>query len=131
MGRLVVLFDGGCPMCRRTVRLLQRVDWLRRLAFADVTDPGTRERHAPGLSESDALLEMYVVDEQGRRFAGFEGYLQIALVVPVMWPVALLGRVPGIRHLGHAVYRMVAANRVRHGRCTDEVCAPPSVARRP
>lgn len=131
MGRLVVLFDGGCPMCRRTVRVLRRLDWLHRLTYADVTEPGTLEHYASGLPEADALAEMYVVRETGRRVAGFEGYLQIALVVPAMWPLALLGRVPGIRHLGHAVYRMVAANRARHGRCTDEVCAPPSVARRP
>ena len=26
-------------------------------------------------------------------------------------------------HLGDAVYRVIAANRVRRGRCTDEVCA--------
>jgi len=130
MLRLVVLFDGGCPMCRGTVRVLRRLDWLQRLAYADVTQPGVLARHAPGLSDADALLEMYVVDQQGRRFAGFEGYLRIALVVPVMWPLALLGRVRGFRQLGHKVYRMVAANRARHGRCTDDVCAPATPSRR-
>ena len=119
-----VLFDGGCPLCRRTVRSLRRIDWLRRLRFVDATDADARKREAPGLSERAVMVEMYVVDDRGRSHGGYEGYLQIARVVPLMWPLWLLGRLPGIRSLGHAVYRTVAANRVRRGRCTDDVCTP-------
>jgi predicted DCC family thiol-disulfide oxidoreductase YuxK len=121
---LTVLFDGGCPMCRRTVRLLRAIDWLHRLHFVDATNAADRERIAPGLSEAAVLVEMYVVDPAGRRAAGYEGYLRIARVVPLMWLMALVGPLPGIRQLGHALYRWVAANRIRRGRCTDEVCAP-------
>jgi predicted DCC family thiol-disulfide oxidoreductase YuxK len=121
---LTVLFDGGCPMCRRTVRLLRSLDWLGRLDFVDATDAAARERHAPGLTEAEVLVEMYVVEPTGRRHGGYEGYLQIARVVPLMWPLALIGPLPGIRQLGHLVYKTIAANRVRRGRCTDEVCAP-------
>ena len=65
-----------------------------------------------------------VVDERQRLHGGFEGWLQIARVVPLLWVPGLLGRLPGVRQLGHAVYRIIAANRVRRGRCTDDVCAP-------
>jgi predicted DCC family thiol-disulfide oxidoreductase YuxK len=121
---LTVLFDGGCPLCRRTVRLLRRLDWLNRLRFVDATDPDARARVAPGLTEAEIMVEMYVVDEQGARYPGFEGYLQIARVVPVMWPFGAIGRMPGVRTLGHAVYRRIAAARVRRGRCTDDLCTP-------
>jgi predicted DCC family thiol-disulfide oxidoreductase YuxK len=127
MPRYTVLFDGGCPMCRRTVRVLRRLDWLRRLTFVDATDAAARERLAPGLTEAEVLVEMYVVAESGARAAGFDGYLWIARVVPLMWPMALLGPLPGIWHLGDAVYKRVAANRVRRGRCTDEVCEAPGL----
>jgi len=128
---LIVLFDGGCPLCRRTVRLLRRLDWLDRLRFVDATDMHARERVAPGLTEAAIMVEMYVVDERRRRHGGYEGYLQIARVVPLMWPFGALGRLPAIRSLGHAVYRFIAANRVRRGRCTDDLCAPGLGARRP
>ena len=124
MGRYTVLYDGGCPMCRRTVRVLRRLDWLRRLTFVDATDAGVRARVAPGLTEAEVLVEMYVVSEAGARVGGYAGYLWIARVVPLLWPLALVGPLPGVWHLGDAVYRYVAANRVRRGRCTDEVCAP-------
>jgi predicted DCC family thiol-disulfide oxidoreductase YuxK len=127
---LVVLFDGGCPLCRRTVRQLKAIDWRHGLRFVDALNPEARERIAPGLTEAAVLVEMYVIDESGARFAGYEGYLQIARVVPLMWPFWLVGRLPGIRALGHFVYRTIAANRVRRGRCTDDLCEPSPLARR-
>ena len=120
----LVLFDGGCPMCRRTVRQLRAIDWLGRLRFADGTDDALRERFAPGLSEAALLVQMYVVDPRGSRYAGFEAVLQIAGVVPLLWPLAIVGRLPGIRAIGHAIYRAIAANRIRRGRCTDDLCEP-------
>jgi|SRR5687767_9631064 predicted DCC family thiol-disulfide oxidoreductase YuxK len=125
---MTVLFDGGCPLCRRTVRVLRRIDWLDRLRFVDATDAPSRERVAPGLSEAAVMVEMYVVDHHGRRYGGYEGYLQLARVVPLMWPLGVIGRLPGIRQIGHATYQVIAANRVRRGRCTDDVCAPVSGA---
>jgi predicted DCC family thiol-disulfide oxidoreductase YuxK len=120
---LTVLFDGGCPLCRRTVRLLRGLDWLHRLQFVDATDADARARVAPGLSEADVMVEMYVVGERGARYGGFEGYLQIARVVPIMWPF-VLGGLPGLRTLGRILYSRIAASRVRRGRCTDDLCAP-------
>jgi predicted DCC family thiol-disulfide oxidoreductase YuxK len=121
---LVVLFDGGCPLCRRSVRLLRAIDWLHRLQFVDGTDAEARQRFAPGLTEAALLVEMYVVNERGQRYAGYEGYLQLARVVPLMWPMHLIGGLPGIRTLGHLLYRTIAAKRIRRGRCTNDLCAP-------
>ena len=111
-------------MCRRTARVLRAIDWLDRLTFADANDAATRNRWASGLDEAAVLQEMFVVQPSGARDAGFEGYLQIAKVVPVLWPVHLVGRLPGIRQAGHAAYRWIAARRRRDGRCSDEVCTP-------
>jgi predicted DCC family thiol-disulfide oxidoreductase YuxK len=122
--QLVVLFDGGCPMCRRTVRRIRALDWRQRLRYVDATNAAAREQIAPGLTEAAVLIQMYVVDQRGARYAGFEAALQIARVVPLLWPLWLIGRLPGIRSLGHFVYRTIAANRVRRGRCTDDLCEP-------
>ena len=121
---LVVLFDGGCPICRRTVQFMRRFDWRGRLQFADATNPANRERVAPGLTEREAMQQMYVVDSRGRRFAGYDAQLRIAREVPLLWPFALVGWVPGLRHIGLAVYRYIAANRQRRGVCSDELCSP-------
>jgi len=122
--RFTVLFDGGCPLCRRTVKALRAIDWSGRLQFVDGTKAAERTRIAPGLTEAEILVEMFVVDSRGRRHGGYDGYLQLARAVPLLWPFALLGPLPGLRHLGDRLYRIVAANRVRRGRCTDDLCAP-------
>ena len=124
MTRLPVLFDGGCPLCRRTVRIIRALDWNDRLQFVDATNAEARAFFAPTLTEREVMIEMYVIDEHGRLHGGFEGYLQIARVVPLLWVLGLIGRLPGIRQLGHKIYKFIAANRVIRGRCTDELCAP-------
>jgi predicted DCC family thiol-disulfide oxidoreductase YuxK len=120
----VVLFDGACPLCRRAVRVLRRLDWFGRLTFADATDDALRNRYAPGLDRAAALTEMYVVNAAGVRTAGFDGYLQLARGLPILWVPRWLGLLPPVTWLGRWIYRMVAARRVRQGGCTDEICAP-------
>jgi predicted DCC family thiol-disulfide oxidoreductase YuxK len=121
---VVVLFDGGCPICRRTVRTLRRLDWRGRLQFADATFPQNRERVAPGLTESDAMQQMYVVEPGGRRFGGYDAQLRLARELPLLWPLQIVGRLPGIKHIGTRVYRFIAAHRQRQGVCSDELCSP-------
>jgi predicted DCC family thiol-disulfide oxidoreductase YuxK len=121
---LIVLFDGGCPICRRTVRILRRLDSRGRLQFADATRAETRERVWPGLTEAEAMQQMNVVDAAGGRYGGYDAQVRIAREVPLLWPVWLVGRLPGVRHLGAAAYRVIAARRQRRGQCSDELCSP-------
>src|SRR3954466_5429306 len=34
----VVLYDGDCPLCRKTTAILNRLDWFGRLAFHNCRD---------------------------------------------------------------------------------------------
>jgi predicted DCC family thiol-disulfide oxidoreductase YuxK len=124
MPRFTVLADGECPMCRRTARILHALDWLDRLTFVDASDDQARMRVAPGLERTAALTEMYVLDEQGRRTAGYDGYLRLAAGVPLLWVPRLIGMLPAVAAAGRDAYRRVAASRIRRGRCTDDLCAP-------
>ena len=121
---LIVLFDGGCPMCRRTVRQLRRLDWLHRLEFADATNEDVRRRVAPSLTHDAAMREMNVVDGTGRLTGGYDAQLRIARRVPLLLPLGVLGALPVIRQIGSRVYRYIASNRQRRGECNDELCSP-------
>jgi len=121
---LIVLFDGGCPICRRTVRTLQRLDWLEQLQFADATDDEIRRRVAPALTLDEAMRQMNVVDGSGRLSGGFDAQLRIARRVPALWLLGVLGALPGVRQIGSAVYRYIAAHRKRQGVCSDDLCSP-------
>jgi predicted DCC family thiol-disulfide oxidoreductase YuxK len=121
---LVVLFDGGCPVCRRTIRTLQRLDWLDRLQFANAMDADVRARVAPALTAEDVMQQMYVVDGHGRLAGGYDAQLRIGRRVPALWILSVLGALPGVRHIGTRVYRYIAANRRRQGMCSDDLCSP-------
>jgi predicted DCC family thiol-disulfide oxidoreductase YuxK len=121
---LIVLFDGGCPVCRRTVRTLHRLDWLGRLQFANAMDDEMRARVAPSLTGGDVMQQMYVVDGRGQLSGGYEAQLQIGRRVPLLWILGVLGALPGIRQIGTRTYRYIAAHRRRQGVCSDELCSP-------
>ena len=108
-GRLTVLNDAECAVCRLTVRMLRRLDWRRRLAFQPLQrfvasapdDPRPRRlRRALHVREAD-----------GRWHRGGDAALVIASVVPVLMPLAILGRLPGMRRPVEAGYRLVADHR--------------------
>ena len=129
MSRLPVLFDGGCPMCRRTVRIIRALDWNDRLQFVDATNDEARAFFAPALTEAQVMIEMYVIDERQRVHGGFEGYLQIARVVPLdvaVRPGRTSARVPPAGPRGLQRHRRQSRpSRPMHGR---SVCAHRTLA---
>jgi predicted DCC family thiol-disulfide oxidoreductase YuxK len=123
-GRIQVLYDGLCPLCRRTVRLLACFDLFARLDFFDfrrlnLTD--YNRSHKLNLTPQDLEAEMYVIS-RGRAYRGFYGYRAIALTLPAFWPLAPWLFLPGVSSLGASLYGYVARNRLKLLRC-DSHCA--------
>ena len=118
-GRIQVLYDGLCPLCRRTVRLLACLDLFVRLEFLDFRgldlNDFNRTRQL-NLKSEDLKEEMYVVS-RGRAHRGFDGYRIIALALPAFWPLAPWLFLPGISQLGALAYRHIARNRLRFLSC--------------
>ena len=89
-GRLQVLYDGLCPLCCRTVRLLACLDIFQRLQFLDFRlldlDEYNRSQ-AVNLKPGNLEKEMYVVS-RGQACHGFYGYRRLALAVPAFWVLA-------------------------------------------
>ena len=91
---LTLLFDGGCPLCMREVRFLQRRDREGRLAFVDIDAADyDAEAHA-GISYRVAMGRIHAIAGSGevlRDVAVFrEAYRLIGLgwlYAPTRWPV--------------------------------------------
>jgi len=111
---LTVIYDGSCPVCRLTVRALRILDWRERLEFASLqrfqpqlpTDPTRRE----------LIRALHVRDIQGRWHRGGEAALRIAGAIPILVPLSLFGRLPGMDGPIEAAYGLVADNRHAIGR---------------
>lgn len=107
--RLVLVYDGDCPLCERSTRALVRLGWIgadQRRAYQAYE--GTT---AEALWNAHIRNEMAVLEPStGAIRSGFDGILWLLegsrvrlLVLPF--------RIPPLRALGRLVYGLVAANR--------------------
>lgn len=127
-GRIHVLFDGACPLCRRTVRLLLRLDLFERLEFIDFRQldlMAYNRRYGLDLTLGDLAEEMHVVS-RGRVYRGFCGYRRIALVLPALWSLAPWLFFPGVSSLGALAYRYVATQRLLALTCDSRCGTEPA-----
>jgi predicted DCC family thiol-disulfide oxidoreductase YuxK len=123
--RIDVLYDGTCPLCCRTVRLLRAVDLFTAIQFLDFTRLDLAvytERCRVNLELPQLETSMHVVS-RGRTLTGFAAWRALAVTLPVFWALAPLLVIPGISRLGDALYARIARNRLRLGTCHDR-CQP-------
>jgi len=118
-GRLLVLYDGECGLCNRSIRWLLRRDSHDRLRFAPSSDPRAVEilgQHgftSPNASPDTIVVLRYVGTPLEDMLVRSNAVLACLRALPQPWPVAaaLLRLIPRpFRELG---YRQVARWRYR------------------
>jgi predicted DCC family thiol-disulfide oxidoreductase YuxK len=107
----VVLYDGSCTLCRRSVRVLKTLDLLDQVVPVNALEPGARQR--AGLTQVDLatlMQAMHVVSGERIR-SGFEACRLLAGRVPPLWPLVPFLYLWPVTAIGRRVYRWVAENR--------------------
>jgi predicted DCC family thiol-disulfide oxidoreductase YuxK len=123
----VALFDGQCMICQSTRRVMNALDWGRRIEWLDVHRWSEVERRFPGLDYQTAMGQIHVMAD-GQVFAGFMGTRRLLKDVPLGYPLWLLMQLPGMTWLGAQVYRFIARHRYKINRlfgmpvCDDGAC---------
>ncbi|MDX5428632.1 MAG: DCC1-like thiol-disulfide oxidoreductase family protein [Bacteroidota bacterium] len=104
----IVLFDGVCNLCNRTVRLIYKNDRRSKFAFAPLTGDAGRsliERYS-----IDTSADTVVLIQDGTVFTKSDAALRIAKELrfpfPILYPLVLLPR-----SLRDSVYDWIARNR--------------------
>ena len=108
---LVVVYDGQCSFCRRSVALIRLFDWLGRIEWLDVHDERTRAREKLRSVSDEALLREIHAVCGDRVWVGYDAYRAIASRVPlfwVAWPLLYLFPIPTI---GRWTYQALARAR--------------------
>jgi predicted DCC family thiol-disulfide oxidoreductase YuxK len=122
-GKGIVLYDGDCPFCRRSVAILKRLDWLGRLHFQSARDVDHLPPSHVSLDSKRLLDEMHVLTPDRRHaYAGYSAFRWIAWRLPLAVPAAPLLYVPGVPWVGNRIYLWVAKNRMNLVPCTDGAC---------
>ena len=98
---LTVWFDGACPLCRREIALMRRLDQRRRIHFVDVSNDSA-EASCP--IDRAALLARFHADEDGVLLEGAAAFAAMWRAIPLLRPFGLLARNPRILALLDRLY---------------------------
>lgn len=109
-----LLYDGECPICRREVRWLRRVDRRNRLEFVDIAAPDFVAARF-GLTHEAVQGALHALLPDGRVARAMDAVRAAYRAVGLGW-IAAPTAWPPLRPLFDRAYRVFARNRLRIGR---------------
>src|SRR4029079_8753094 len=90
----IVLYDGDCAFCQRSVAILKKLDWLKKLQYQSARLVDQLPPTDPPLDPEELLKEMHVVPRRGRPvYRGFKAFRWMAWRLP---PLSLFAPRPHI-----------------------------------
>jgi predicted DCC family thiol-disulfide oxidoreductase YuxK len=124
-----VFFDGDCPLCRREIDMLRRLDGGRgRIACTDIAGPGF-DPATLGVPREQLMARIHGRLADGTLVEGVEVFRQLYSAVGFGRAVAVT-RLPGMSQLLDLAYDVFARNRLKlTGRCSDATCELPTTGR--
>ncbi|MCV3765948.1 thiol-disulfide oxidoreductase DCC family protein [Rhizobium sp. TRM95796] len=96
---VTVFFDGACPLCRREIALMRRLDRRGAIRFVDVSGDATT---CP--IDQKALLARFHASEDGRLFSGARAFAAMWRAIPILRPLGLLADLPWARPVFENAY---------------------------
>jgi predicted DCC family thiol-disulfide oxidoreductase YuxK len=87
MTKLSVWFDGGCPLWRREIDLMRRLDRRGAISFIDVA---AEDADCP-IDRAELLARFHAM-EDGKIVSGAEAFAAMWRVIPALRPLGLLAR---------------------------------------
>ena len=100
MTELIVWHDGGCPLCRREIALMRRLDRRGVIEFVDVTSAPVS---ACPIDPAEMLARFHA-SEDGRLLSGAAAFAAMWRAIPLLRPLGLAARSPWLLALLERVY---------------------------
>ncbi len=114
-----LFFDGGCPLCKREISLLKRLDKSGKIKFVDISSESFQPA-SYGMTFDMFMKEINARLGDGTWIKGVEVFRKLYEAVGFKLLVKV-SRFPLISHLLDFGYKVFAKNRLRFtGRCEAE-----------
>ena len=94
-----VWFDGACPLCRREIALIRRLDRRGRIRFVDLADGPADWPLDPAV-----LLARFHARENGVMLSGAAAFAAMWRAIPLLWPLGQLARLPLVARMLEWLY---------------------------
>lgn len=106
MSRVTIWHDGSCPLCRREIALMRRLDRGGAITFVDASDP------AVGCPvDRDALLARFHAREDGRMLSGAAAFAAMWRAIPILRPLGMAARNAAVLAGLERLYRLFLRTR--------------------
>ena len=120
-----VFFDSGCPLCRREIAMLRRLDKRERLQFTDIDAPNF-DATSLGTDRATLMGRIHGRHPDGTWVTGVEVFRQLYAAVGYRRLVAISRWAP-LSAVLNFLYERFAKNRLAlTGRRCDDACSIPS-----
>jgi len=123
---LTVFFDQQCPLCNRTVLILNHFDIFNCIDFKSAQEHAARYPAMTAITPETLLLDLYALDNENRIYSGVNTYIQILQKMRYLYPIGLVLSLPGIYTLAVKKYRSIADSRARIS-CTSDCLISPKL----
>lgn len=118
--KIIVLYDGDCGLCMRSVRYLKKLDWIKKLDYMNFQHEEIRGAIAPDLHYSQLDKAMHIKLPNGTFKNGFYAFRTMMWRLPLLFIFTPLMYIPGVPAIGNKAYAYVANRRKD---CSHEACA--------
>ncbi|MSP27839.1 MAG: DUF393 domain-containing protein [Methylococcales bacterium] len=110
---LTVFYDQQCPLCNRTVLMLNHFDIFSRVTFKNAQQHAMYYPALMGISDETLLTDLYALDAHNKIYSGVDTYSQILLKMGYLAPIGFVLRLPVIYQIAVKKYRAIADSRLR------------------
>ncbi len=110
-GPIVMLYDGRCGLCKKSIFIFSLLDCLHRIQFANFHDPDLKQRFASKINLKELNSAMHVRVRDGSYRKGFCAFRVLAWNLPALWILVPFLYVPGVSMMGEVTYRFIAQHR--------------------
>jgi len=122
----ILLYDGSCQFCHRSVEQLRVMDLFNTLKIRDYnTALGENQSLPAGLTQEQAASQLHLIEPDGMVGGGYFVFRRLSLRLPMLYPLIPIFYFPGSGVIGPLVYRWVAKNRYLfhfNKTCRDNRC---------
>ena len=107
-----VYYDGGCPVCVREIGWYRCFEGQGKIEWVDITSHAD-ELKSLGIDPEEALLELFVKDQNGCILRGIDAFVLLFQQVMMLRPLAWLLAIPVSRPWIKALYNWSTRRRLK------------------
>ncbi len=105
--KLTLLFDGGCPLCRREVKFLRSRDHFKKISFIDIDSPNYQPKHYSDITYREAMGRIHAITSSGEILKDIRVFREAYRLVGLGW-IYLPTKLPILGPLTDLIYQLWA-----------------------